>query len=80
MQNSQHNEASRVSHAGERSCGVPRPMLRDHLFFSPGLYHYLLASNAVLRLAWLHKLVPALRRSHGAVLGFAILEVFRSAS
>jgi EXS family len=56
---------------------VPRPQLRDQLLFHPGVYAWLLASNAALRLAWLHKLVPALRRSHGAVLGFALLEVFR---
>lgn len=41
------------------------------------MYYWLMGSNAALRLAWLHKLVPALRRSHGAVLGFALLEVFR---
>jgi len=64
--------------AGERSCaGVPRPALKEHHFFGHGLYYWLMGSNAALRLAWLHKLVPALRRSHGAVLGFALLEVFR---
>lgn len=66
--------------AGERgACGVARPSLKGDLLFAPPAYHWLLVSNAALRLAWLHKLVPRLRRSHGAVLGFALLEVYRSA-
>ena len=64
--------------AGERgACGLARPSLKGDLLFAPPTYHWLLASNAALRLAWLHKLVPRLRRSHGAVLGFALLEVYR---
>jgi len=63
---------------GERSaCGLPRPAFKGDLLFGPGVYYWLLGSNAVLRLAWLHKLVPRLRRSHAAVLGFALLEVYR---
>lgn len=56
---------------------MPRPQLKEHHFFGHGLYYWLMASNLALRLAWLHKLVPALRRSHSAVLGFALLEVLR---
>lgn len=65
---------------GERSsCGMPRPSLRDDLFFSRGAYVWLMASNAVLRLAWLHKLVPSLAASQGAGLCFVLLEVYRRA-
>lgn len=63
---------------GERSaCGMPRPALRSELFFSRGTYMWLLVSNAVLRLGWLHRLVPGLGTSQGASLCFALLEVYR---
>lgn len=65
---------------GERSsCGAPKPVLRNDLCFLPDTYLWLLASNALLRLAWLHKLVPGLESSRGVSLLFALLEVYRRA-
>lgn len=61
--------------AGERQCGLPRPVLRSELFFQRAFYYYLMASNLLLRLAWTYKLSPHLRRNHDTVLAFTLLEV-----
>lgn len=65
---------------GSRVCGnlFPRPILKGELLFTRGFYYYLMVSNLVLRLAWLHKLVPSLRHSHAAIMLFALLEVRRA--
>ena len=61
--------------AGERTCGVPKPVFRSELFFNKLFYYYLMVSNLVLRLAWTYKLSPHLRRNHDTVLAFTLLEV-----
>lgn len=63
------------SPAGERRCGVAKPVLRSELFFQRAFYYYLMASNLLLRLAWTYKLSPHLRRNHDTVLAFTLLEV-----
>ena len=51
---------ARCARSGERlGCGLPAPALKQELCFGHGLYHWLLASNLVMRAAWLHKLVRA---------------------
>ena len=61
--------------AGERMCGIPKPVFRSELFFNKLFYYYLMVSNLVLRLAWTYKLSPHLRRNHDTVLAFTLLEV-----
>ena len=61
--------------AGERTCGIPKPLFRSELCFNKPFYYYLMVSNLVLRLAWTYKLSPHLRRNHDTVLAFTLLEV-----
>jgi hypothetical protein len=61
--------------------GAPRrrfaPVLPRDAAFPRRFYSYLVASNAAARLAWTYKLSPHLRRDHGAVFFFALLEAAR---
>jgi hypothetical protein len=56
---------------------VPTPVLAPALLYPRPFYLYLMASNALLRLSWIYKLSPHLRRNHFAVFSLVLAEAFR---
>ncbi len=60
--------------AGERCCGLRKPVLKSELLFGRPVYYYLMASNLLLRLSWTYKLSPHLRHNFDTVLVFTLME------
>lgn len=70
-------EISWFTQLGVQRAFPPRPVLQRELLYRPWVYYWLLASNFVLRLSWIHKLSPHLRRDHRSVVAIVVLEAFR---
>ena len=70
-------EISFFSRLFTRQRGSRRPVLPHPTQISRLTYHYLMVSNALLRLSWTYKLSPHLRRDHMVVFCIVILEAFR---
>lgn len=55
----------------------PSPSFSTSLTYRRPVYWYLMASNAILRLSWIYKLSPHLRRNHTVVFVIVLAEAFR---
>lgn len=56
---------------------LPVPVLNGTVTYKRPVYLYLMVSNAILRLSWIYKLSPHLRRNHSVVFIIVLAEAFR---